>query len=110
MCVTEGKVVGLLAAIVFLAFAATVNIGCDDQGQEEPSYYFHVYRENLDGTHTRWTLTEVPSTKGAFVCWGAETPSKLMCISGAITVIPRKIEQPTVPKESAQSEAVKEGE
>jgi uncharacterized lipoprotein NlpE involved in copper resistance len=71
--------------LVCIVFTLT---GCNEQNKT--TYYHEVFRQNTDGTYTKWTVLDSVTVDGAFVCWDRKDGST-MHISGNITIIDKPV-------------------
>jgi len=73
------KIILVLLVLLF-SFGLTA---CEDE--KEPIIHWKVFRENIDGDYTMWTMPTEPELDDGFVCWTDDKGNKIK-ISGKITI------------------------
>ena len=105
-----------LSLFIFMCFAIGISsfmlLGCDEESDSSGikiKWYNVVYRENADGTMSKWEVYNKLERWGPLLCWDNKY-GKSFCISGKITVVPTKVEVIVAPPEEKEKEPGKEEE
>lgn len=96
------KLVAANIALIMLMLSGLVMVGCEDR--EKVEYYYKIYLENSDGTHTMWS-SKTYWTDGPLVCW-YDKHSNVMCKTSGRTLTVLRIPINNV-KNSDEAQSVK---
>lgn len=76
---TRSALFTLLMLILLCGFISA----CEDE--KEQIIHWQVYRENLNGDYTVWSMPEKPEFNEGFVCW-TDKEDNHICVTGKLTI------------------------